>query len=142
LSGCHPAQPALYDRKARVTWHSPIAPRAARPMTQWTLKIRSGASAGRTPMALGSYPNFLNAGKGLIKIGRDQSKVDLALVGDGSVSGAHAAIEAKDGVLSLIDMGSSNGTFIGSKKLQPNKRYSLKGVKSFKLGGVVIELQR
>ncbi|MEM6409222.1 MAG: FHA domain-containing protein [Pseudomonadota bacterium] len=142
LTGCHPGQPALYDRKAGVTWHSPIAPRAARPMTQWTLKIRSGASAGRTPMALGSYANFHNARKGLVKIGRDASKVDLALTGDGSVSGAHAAIEARDGVLSLIDMGSSNGTFIGSKRLQPNKRYSLKGVKSFKLGAVVIELQR
>ncbi|MEM7472688.1 MAG: FHA domain-containing protein [Pseudomonadota bacterium] len=142
LSGCHPGQPALYDRKARVTWHSPIAPQTARAMTDWTLKIRSGNSAGRTPMALGSYSNFSSSRKGLVKIGRDQSKVDLALPGDNSVSGAHAAIEAKDGVLSLIDMGSSNGTYIGSKKLQPNKRYSLKGVKSFKLGGVVIELQR
>lgn len=36
-----------------------------------------------------------------------------------TVSGVHARIEKKDGVLLVTDLDSTNGTFIGEKRLKP-----------------------
>lgn len=56
-----------------------------------------------------------------LTIGRSKDR-DIA-IDDTRVSRAHARIEARDGVVFVVDEGSSNGTMVGSKRLTANERH-------------------
>jgi pSer/pThr/pTyr-binding forkhead associated (FHA) protein len=53
------------------------------------------------------------------RIGRSEG--DLLLPFDPAVSNVHAEIDFRDGGFTIRDLGSSNGTFIGGKRLQPDR---------------------
>lgn len=57
-----------------------------------------------------------------LTIGRDKSN-DVCLEADG-VSGFHAEIQTEEGKSFLVDLGSTNGTFVGSKKVQGRQQLS------------------
>jgi len=46
---------------------------------------------------------------------------DIVLAGDPYVSGSHAQITAEDGVFTLLDVGSTNGTMLNGAKVEPNE---------------------
>ncbi len=65
-------------------------------------------------------------------IGRDGC--DFNIPGDRRVSRRHAEISMRGDQLFLTDLGSSNGTFIGDKKLQPQTPVPLNGPVDVRLG--------
>ncbi|MGI5863597.1 MAG: sigma-54-dependent Fis family transcriptional regulator [Myxococcales bacterium] len=54
-------------------------------------------------------------------IGRSPS-CDIALPEDGRVSRRHARVEARDGVLFVVDLGSRNGTFVNGSRIEGEAR--------------------
>ena len=70
-----------------------------------------------------------------VEIGREAPEVRLA---DATVSARHAAIVAADGGYALIDMGSSNGTFLNGRRLTPMQREALWLGASIRLGDSVL----
>ena len=56
------------------------------------------------------------------------------------VSRRHAAIVHKDGSLNVVDMGSSNGTFLNGQKLVPNQPRVLRDGDDIRLGRLVMRV--
>lgn len=65
-----------------------------------------------------SMPVAFEIASSVVTIGRLPEKADI-VVPVATVSGVHARIEKKDGVLLVTDLDSTNGTFIGEKRLKP-----------------------
>jgi len=59
---------------------------------------------------------------------------DLNIVGDGRVSRRHASINFENGRYYLIDLNSSNGTFVTGQRLPPNSPLPLTAPARFELG--------
>lgn len=86
--------------------------------------------------------NVLHSGESLelreaeIRIGRDPGST-IAVTGEQSrvVSTHHARLVFQDDKWWLEDVGSRNGTFVGTRRLQPGERYALASGTSFRLGG-------
>lgn len=55
------------------------------------------------------------------------------------VSRRHAQLRAKDGNLEVMDLGSTNGTFLGKSRLEPNKWYRVGAEQELKLAGVSLD---
>jgi pSer/pThr/pTyr-binding forkhead associated (FHA) protein len=55
------------------------------------------------------------------------------------VSRRHAQLRAKDGGLEVMDLGSTNGTFLGNSRLEPNKWYRVGAEQELKLAGVSLD---
>ncbi len=55
------------------------------------------------------------------------------------VSRRHAQLRAKDGGLEVMDLGSTNGTFLGKSRLEPNKWYRVGADQALKLAGVTLD---
>ena len=53
----------------------------------------------------------------VISIGRDRGN-DLVLADDSKVSRSHAELQLRDGQWMLVDLGSSNGTTVGKRKVE------------------------
>jgi pSer/pThr/pTyr-binding forkhead associated (FHA) protein len=56
------------------------------------------------------------------------------------VSRAHAKVRAEAGKLYLLDMGSSNGTFLNGQRLAPNQPYILHDGDEVRLGQMVMRM--
>ncbi|KAF7153241.1 hypothetical protein RHSIM_Rhsim01G0197200 [Rhododendron simsii] len=65
-----------------------------------------------------SMPGAFEIASSAVTVGRLPEKADI-VIPVGTVSGVHARIEKKDGVLLVTDLDSTNGTFIGEKRLKP-----------------------
>ena len=61
-----------------------------------------------------------------VRIGRDGQRVSIAVPGCVSVSGVHCELEFDGTNMKIKDLGSSNGTFVGSQKLNAQENYKLK----------------
>lgn len=75
-----------------------------------------------------------------VKLGRSRHKCDIVLEGSGSVSNEHAQILCYDGRYVLMDLGSSNGTFLEGRKLEKDSPTELKGMSVFWLHDQVMVL--
>ncbi len=69
-----------------------------------------------------------------IKIGRDAGDIVL---GDPQASAVHAEIEFANGLLTVRDLGSSNGTFLGDRRLQ---NFNIAAGQSFRCGNTQIDV--
>jgi pSer/pThr/pTyr-binding forkhead associated (FHA) protein len=54
--------------------------------------------------------------------------------GDSYVSGLHCQLEVSDEVVTLTDLGSTNGTFIGDDRIEPNTPHELPAGTTFRVG--------
>ena len=54
-------------------------------------------------------------------IGKERKKVDICIANDPTVSRRHCCITRQNGEFYLSDMGSSNGTYFGGKRLTPGR---------------------
>ena len=73
----------------------------------------------------------------------DQVDVDLNLYGGSQrgVSRVHARVHIEDAKLYITDLGSTNGTFIAQKKLEPNEPQEISNGDKLLLGRLPIEIQ-
>lgn len=67
-----------------------------------------------------------------IVIGRSGSDIVLF---DPEVSRKHCAIEVRGSTATLIDLGTTNGTFVGKNKIQ---KYELKNLSKFRIGATTL----
>jgi two-component system cell cycle response regulator len=70
-------------------------------------------------------------------IGRDPA-ADISIP-DGSISRKHARIKQAGGVVTIEDLGSSNGTSVNSKKLEPGNVVTLSKEDMIKLGNSIVK---
>ncbi|KAL7202904.1 hypothetical protein ACSBR1_034374 [Camellia fascicularis] len=65
-----------------------------------------------------SMPSGFEITSKIVTVGRAPEKADM-VIPVATVSGLHARIQKKDGSLFVTDLDSTNGTFIGEKRLRP-----------------------
>ena len=70
----------------------------------------------------------------VLTIGRLEG-CDLCLPGQGNVSGRHCRIAMQAGQLTVTDLGSTNGTYVGGQRLAANVPVALRGGSTVYLGG-------
>lgn len=72
-----------------------------------------------------------------ITIGRYQtSEIQIP---ENSLSKAHARLQITDGLVSIADLGATNGTSVNGKKLTPYQTYQLRHNDQIKAGSVVFK---
>ena len=76
------------------------------------LCLRTGPMAGR---------NFQCPPGRSVIAGRDPSRCNLPLAQSPTVSGVHCRMDIGDHVVTVTDLGSSNGTYIRGARLRPNQ---------------------
>lgn len=103
-----PMQPPMQPQPVQP--QRPAAPQPRMPRA-W-LSLRSGPMAGRV---------FDFAPGTRVVIGRDPARCNLPLSRYNNVSGAHCCVEVGNGCLRVTDLGSTNGTYINTTRLQPNQ---------------------
>ena len=62
------------------------------------------------------------------------SQCSLELRGDKYLSGRHAALSVRDGLVYITDLASSNGTFIEDKRIQANQPVALSSGDMVRIG--------
>jgi len=142
LTGCSPVSAAVYDRKSGVVWHSPMAPERQRKMRDWGLRIKNGNNATGDAMRLIDVAVKAENGVGEIRIGRDKNWATIALVGDLKVSNRHCVIRVTRDGLMIRDQNSNNKTFVGGKPIPPQHPVNLRNHSAFKVGDIVISIER
>ncbi|MEP0815214.1 MAG: FHA domain-containing protein [bacterium] len=79
---------------------------------------------------------------GATVLGRKAGKCDVVISGDGYISGAHAKIDVREDGIFITDLGSTNGTYVGSEQLPPNAERALAEGESVMLGETELRLDR
>ena len=74
---------------------------------------------------------------GSCRIGRAHGRNDL-VVEDATVSGTHAIVRESGGELTIEDLGSANGTFVGNQLLVPGTRFPLTPDQPVDIGGSLL----
>ncbi len=83
---------------------------------------------------------FFKLPEGKMAIFGREDHVDFQIVKDSLVSREHFGVERDDnGNFVIIDLGSSNGTFLNDKKLEPNEVTPLKEGDRIKIGRMNLE---
>lgn len=100
---------------------APVAHRSAA-----RLEFISGAYAGKT-LPLESNRSFT--------LGRVKGKCDVPLPECGSISALHCAVAYANGVLTVTDLGSTNGTRVDGRQLAPNRPTTVGDGSEVTLGG-------
>jgi len=86
-----------------------------RPSSSATIIDRPGGSASLRAVSGTLTGRSWNLPVGESKIGRDSS--NLVSIEDGKASREHAKVRFADGVYSLVDLGSSNGTYLNDRQV-------------------------
>lgn len=76
-----------------------------------------------------------------VTVGREAEGNDL-VISNSSVSRFHARFSSKNGVLFLEDLGSKNGTFVGSVRLTPRVATPVYGQEELRFGDAVFSIGR
>lgn len=144
VTGLSPTQPAGYDRKTGTQWHSPMAPPAPLPRSQWSVVIKTGPNKGKALVF--SKSAAFRASKAL-KIGRDKDWADIVLTNDPNVSGQHCILMFRDGGFVVRDYGragagSTQGTFVDGKRLEKGTTARIGSSGRFSAANVLFEIRR
>ena len=83
-----------------------------------TIVLTDGGATGGSLTRISNNEQIPIAGSEFT-IGRDRSKVDYALVGNGSVSRVHARLSVRGNKTYIADNNSANGTYVNGVKLRP-----------------------
>ncbi|MCH2176522.1 MAG: Flp pilus assembly complex ATPase component TadA [Lentisphaeria bacterium] len=83
----------------------------------------------------GKDPYNAELSEGMFRIG--QSPASHIQIKRDEVSNRHAVLHLKDGELSILDVGSTNGTFVNVKRLEEEERTTLKGQDVIGIGSQV-----
>ena len=86
-------------------------PQQAAPAGKAIVQFLTGPNAGRSYTVGAGYP---------ITIGRAAGQCELAMPACGKVSSRHLALEVRGGEIFVTDLNSTNGTYVGSRRLSPN----------------------
>jgi pSer/pThr/pTyr-binding forkhead associated (FHA) protein len=91
-------------------------------------------------------PIFLKLGKQIVRLPSDGQATQVGRTEESPlqfksslVSRRHAEFRAKDGILEVRDLNSTNGTFIGDEKIKPGEWRKLEDGQDMNLGGVALE---
>ncbi len=95
-----------------------------------------GAPAVQLPMLVEQSGREHPIRPGVNGVGREG---DIMLV-DGKISRCHAQISSDDGVLSIEDLGSTNGTKVNGEKVEPGQKVALAGGDTISFGGIELKL--
>lgn len=80
----------------------------------------------------------LNIYEGESVIGRDPARAKM-VIQSAAVSGAHARIIAINGICSIVDLHSTNGTFVNDQRLAPDIKVNLKDGDYISLGAEILQ---
>lgn len=97
-----------------------------------------GASASLTRVKNGEH---INISKQVFKIGKERARVDYCIPDNNSISRHHASIINKGGVFYLVDMKSTNYTFVNGNKVVPEQEVKLSSGDRFKLADEEFEFR-
>ncbi|MBL8047319.1 MAG: FHA domain-containing protein [Chthonomonas sp.] len=136
------------DDVAAVDDLPPPAPRAPEPIPQILLDSADPDPVSQvpSPIVLGvaalsrlvdQSGQVFAIAEGEAIIGRDAA-CDLALVGQDSVSRQHAKITRRGDEVTVEDLGSTNGTFVSGKKVNPGEVVSLAPGQTLQLGTTML----
>jgi pSer/pThr/pTyr-binding forkhead associated (FHA) protein len=89
-----------------------------------SLAVISGSDSGR------NFP----IEKPRVVIGRSEADIPLS---DSEISRSHAAIEIEDEAVTVVDLGSTNGTFVGGSRIESCE---LENYGEFEVGGTTLML--
>ncbi len=133
------AEPVPEKVESLSTYLQSMAQAAAAPAPAYS--DNTSANDRLVITAEGEQPRYFEITKNLIEIGRDPA-LDLSL-NSAKVSRHHARLERrKDGQYTIMDVGSSNGTFLGDTKLLSNIPEVWTLDKTVRLGNFWLTLQR
>jgi hypothetical protein len=137
LTGLNPNTATWYDTAAGVTWFSPMAPRS---IGLWRLVVLDGPDRGKSV----EFRNVVGLKSSQqIKIGREKGWADLVLGHSDKTSGRHCVLRVeKSGDLYIRDMGSSNGTWNGRRRVGSDKWVRIGSDGRFKVANIRIAVAR
>ena len=107
---------------------------------QTILQFR-GADRGGRRFAFEVGVDMLIGERAGMVIGRDFEQC-LIVLSHGTVSRRHARLELVDGVITIEDLGSSNGTWVDDTAALPGKRHSLQVGSRLRLGEIELAVDR
>lgn len=96
------------------------------------------ASASLTRVKNGEH---INISKQIFKIGKERARVDYCIPDNNSISRHHASIINRGGVFYLVDMKSTNFTFVNGNKVVPEQEVKLNSGDRFKLADEEFEFR-
>jgi len=112
---------------------------AVMPVTDATLSFDGQAdilTVARLYLVKGAGPDEIPIVPGINSIGRMPDNT-ICMAGDRYISGHHAAIEVESQIFRLIDLGSTNGTFLNGLRLTTNEAITISEEDEISLGGTV-----
>jgi pSer/pThr/pTyr-binding forkhead associated (FHA) protein len=104
------------------------------------------AQAASDQAQISSPPVFLKLGEQIVRLPQDGQAAQFGRTEDSPikfksslVSRRHAEFRANNGTLEVRDLNSSNGTFVGDKKIEPGKWHRVQDGQKMNLAGVPLE---
>lgn len=127
----------IFVLKSKKSSSAPVQQSAQAPAMSKTMPVQPGQSGGAVITGMkGIMANRSFNINGSIVLGRNSQKCNVCFPVDSKgISGVHCQIRQANGGYEIVDLGSSNGTFIGSgQKLTPNVPVSIPDGTYFYLG--------
>ncbi len=111
--------------------------------------VFGGEGDGQLILTSKSGESFDVSSKDEVVIGREDPvsevfpDVDLTTLGgmDSGVSRKHAVIHRSNGAYTIEDLGSTNGTYVNKKRIQPNQPQSIKSGDELRFGKLALSVQ-
>jgi hypothetical protein len=119
----------LLWRELRAARRQPNVARVERPGAR--LIVLDGGASDRPPGSSLALP-------GVAAIGRDLDNQVVFV--DPTVSGRHAVTNLRDGAWWIEDLGSTNGSFVNSQRVEPGRPALLRSGDVLQIGGIRLRL--